>query len=601
MRRLTKALRTLAAAAAALAIAIKLSGGLAASVAGLSIRARDPWRALIVATVLIVIDVALNRSAWTVATDRVAASVARWSAAAACGVALLLAAHGLYFGSFTAGGSDAYGYVSQAYGWARGELPGPPRLALTLPLRETDDLQMPLGYRGGRDPHSIVPTYAPGLPLLMAAMLVFGPCGPYVIVPASAALLVWTVFLWGRHTAGAIGGLIAALVMAATPVLLFQAVVPMSDVPAGAAWTGAAWLSLSRTRRGALLAGCATALGVLIRPNLVPLAAVPLAAALLARKGAERWQSALLFCLPLVPAVALIAALNRYWYGSASVSGYGTTAELYSLSNVGANLRLYPAWLWQSQGAGVLLALLALARLRPGNRRSIVVAIAMVLVTFACYLPYASFDVWWYLRFLLPGLGALSVLIAAGAVTLARGIPQPWGRLVAGTAIVLLTITSVMFAAAANTFGGVLDGQQRFIAMGEFAAAHLPAEAVVFAVEHSGTMRFYGGRYTLRFDQLVSEPADLLIDQLERAGLHPYLLVDDFERPDAARHFNLPPGGPLPWPIVARMRERGGVTIYDLSAHPRSIQPTALEPDRPLRCMPSRERDIAIAGRTVPP
>ena len=142
----------------------------------------------------------------------------------------------------------------------------------------------------------------------------------------------------------------------------------------------------------------------------------------------------------------------------------------------------------------------------------------MVLVTFACYVSYAPFDVWWYLRFLLPGFGALSVLIAAGAVTLARSIPQPWGRLIAAAAILLLAVKSVTFAAAASTFGPVRDGEQRYIAMGEFAAAHLPVEAVVFAVQHSGAMRFYGGRYTLRFDQLVSEPADRLIDQLERAA-----------------------------------------------------------------------------------
>jgi len=589
------------AAAFAAAAAILVSGGFAATVAGIAIKARDPWRPLILAVVLLIADVALHRDGWIKALDRIGAGLARWSAALACGLAVLLTAHALYFGTFTAAGADAYGYMSQAYGWARGELPGPPRVALALPLRESDVLQMPLGYRGGREPHSIVPTYAPGMPLLMAVFLVFGACGPYLVVPATAALLVWAVFVWARQTIGSTGALLAAVVVTVTPVVLWQAILPMSDVPAGAAWTGAAVLSLSRSRRGALVAGCATAMGLLIRPNLLPLAAVPLAGMMMQRQGAGRWRDAAIFCAPVAAAIMFIAALNQFWFGSPSVSGYGTIGELYSFSYVRENLRLYPAWLWQSQGAGVLLAVVALARLRGSNRRSIALAIAMVLVTFACYVSYAPFDVWWYLRFLLPGFGALSVLIAAGAVTLARSIPQPWGRLIAAAAILLLAVKSVTFAAAARTFGPVRDGEQRYIAMGEFAAAHLPVEAVVFAVQHSGTMRFYGGRYTLRFDQLVSEPADRLIDQLERAGLHPYLLVDDFERPDAVRYFNLPPGAAPPWPIVARMRESSGVTIYDLSAHPRSIQPVALEPGRPLRCMPSREREIAIAGRTVPP
>ena len=145
--------------------------------------------------------------------------------------------HALYFGTFTAAGADAYGYMSQAYGWARGELPGPPRVALALPLRESDALQMPLGYRGGREPHSMVPTYAPGMPLLMAVFLVFGACGPYLVVPATAALLVWAVFVWARRTIGSTGALLAAVVVTVTPVVLWQAILPMSDVPAGAAWT----------------------------------------------------------------------------------------------------------------------------------------------------------------------------------------------------------------------------------------------------------------------------------------------------------------------------------------------------------------------------
>ena len=36
--------------------------------------------------------------------------------------ALVLGAHAIHYGTFTAGGSDSWGYVSQAYGWARGTL-----------------------------------------------------------------------------------------------------------------------------------------------------------------------------------------------------------------------------------------------------------------------------------------------------------------------------------------------------------------------------------------------------------------------------------------------------------------------------------------------
>ena len=140
------------------------------------------------------------------------------------------------------------------------------------------------------------------MPLLMAVFLVFGACGPYLVVPATAALLVWAVFVWARQTIGSTGALLAAVVVTVTPVVLWQAILPMSDVPAGAAWTGAAVLSLSRTRRGALVAGCATAMGLLIRPNLLPLAAVPLAGMMMQRQGAGRWRDAAIFCAPVAAA-----------------------------------------------------------------------------------------------------------------------------------------------------------------------------------------------------------------------------------------------------------------------------------------------------------
>ena len=138
------------------------------------------------------------------------------------------------------GGSDAYGYVNQAYDWAERVLPGPVPVSEVLPFEMSDRLQAPLGYREGRQPQTLVPTYAPGLPLVMAVALLFGPCGPFVVVPVFAALFVWFTFRLGTRTAGRVIGLVAAFVLSVSPVVLYQAVWPMSDVPAGAIWTAAA-------------------------------------------------------------------------------------------------------------------------------------------------------------------------------------------------------------------------------------------------------------------------------------------------------------------------------------------------------------------------
>ena len=68
----------------------------------------------------------------------------------------------------------------------------------------------------------MVPSYAPGLPLMMAAALVFGACGPFLVVPLCAALVVWLAFLLGRRTGGPWAGILAALLVATSPIVLFQ-------------------------------------------------------------------------------------------------------------------------------------------------------------------------------------------------------------------------------------------------------------------------------------------------------------------------------------------------------------------------------------------
>src|SRR6185295_11305980 len=105
------------------------------------------------------------------------------------------------------------------------------------------------------------------------------------------------------------------------------------------------------------------------RPNLVPLAAVPLAWILLTTRGPERFHRAGLFCAFVVPVVIGIAALNTAWYGSPVLSGYGHTALLYDRGNIWPNLQRYPVWLWQTQSPGILVAGVSLAALARSSPR----------------------------------------------------------------------------------------------------------------------------------------------------------------------------------------------------------------------------------------
>jgi hypothetical protein len=323
-----------------------------------------------------------------------------------------------------------------------------------------------------------------------------------------------------------------------------------------------------------------TAAGLLVRPNLVLVCAAPLLLVVLGARGRERAVRAAIFLAPIVPVVVLVAVLNTLWYGAPSNSGYGATRELYSAQNVWPNLRLYASWLWESQSPWLALALLPLLPVlgRSMNRRVIGASLAISAAVFASYLSYSQFEVWWYLRFLMPAYGAFAVLAAAGLIAIARTVPQPFGRVAAAVALYMTVAGTVSFAADKGVFGRLRAGERRYVGAGEFAADHLPGNAVLFATQHSGSLRFYSGRPTLRFDWVQKEWASGVPAAMERLGYHPYLIVDDFEIPQVRVQFGLHENAPLPWPIVARMREVGGLTVFDMATRPEPASPIALEP-----------------------
>jgi len=506
-------------------------------------------------------------------------------------LAVALAVYGIALGTFTAGGSDAYGYVSEAYLWARGTLPRAVPMTIDLPFPFSDPMQAPLGYRVGQAAHTMVPTYAPGLPLLMALALVAGPCGPYFVIPICGAMFVWFTWRLGERAAGGITGVLSALVLTTSPVVLYQNLIPMSDVPAGAFWTAGLWFAFGKRWRDTIAAALCTAIGLLIRPNLFALCAVPLLQVILTNRDRQWWLRVAVFCIPLAPVAVGIAALNTYYFGAPTNSGYGPTSELYNWSNVWPNLKLYGSWLWQSESPGVLIALVPLVPpvMRWVDRKVVGICALMCTVTFACYVSYSQFEVWWYLRFLLPAGGAFAVLIAAGFTGLARAFPRPYGQVVAAAALAVFVVARASFAGDKGLFGSSLRAaERRYIEVGEFVEEHLPENAALFSMQHSGSLRFYSGRLTLRYDWVQKEWARDVPAAVERAGYHPFLVIDDLETNDVRREWGLPEDQPLPWPVRARMRELGGVTVFDLATNPERASPIALEPGTAHWCSAMR-------------
>jgi hypothetical protein len=56
-------------------------------------------------------------------------------------------------------------------------------------------------------------------------------------------------------------------------------------------------------------------------------------------------------------------------------------------------------------------------------------------------------------------------------------------------------------------------------------------------MQHSGSLRYYAGRMSMRFDNLEGAWLDRAVTWLEAHGVRSYLLVEDWEEPAFRQHF----------------------------------------------------------------
>jgi hypothetical protein len=441
-------------------------------------------------------------------------------AALAAALALVVFAAGLRWGAMVAGGADSYGYVSQAGLWLRGMPVVQQDIARSSPWPLAAETWSPLGYRPSpRQRGALVPIYAPGLPLLMALFQTIGGyCAAYVVVPGCGALTVWVTFVLGRRVFdSAAAALLGALFVATSPVFLYQLMNAMSDVPVTA--FAALALALAVARRPGL-SGLAMSVAIAIRPNLAPLAVV--VGAYLALSD---WRALAWFAAGVAPSIAGVAWLNSTLYESPLVSGYGTSGDLYAVRFFAANLGQFAASIGLNEPAVVVGAIaLAVARPSLAPRTGLLLA-GWVVVVLLSYVFYQPFDAWWYLRFLLPAWPVVMMFAAAALIAALQRVPNR----VAATALVLLPACLAIDVAARRSVFDLARGERRYVDVGRFVASHTEPDAVMLSVQHSGSLRLYAGRLTIRF--IVLDPAwlDRAVDYLKSIGRHPYFVLDGGE------------------------------------------------------------------------
>ena len=431
------------------------------------------------------------------------------------------------------------------------------------------------------DSHAIVPVYAPGLPLLMALLEIpFGFCGAFLVVPLCGGLTIWCTYTLGRRMFGSPSiALAGAVLVASSPVFLYQLMNAMSDVPVTAAWT----LALTLAAAGLPVAsGLATAVTLAIRPNLVLLPLV-IAGWFLLRHGRDGWRArvraTLRFALGVLPSIVGVAWLYAHLYESALTSGYGGLRDLYSFGFLVTNLRQFAAWMADVELPVLLIALLAVVVRRAFPRSPIPSAPILLAGTIAAvllsYLFYQPFDVWWYLRFLLPMWPVMMVLAAAALDGLARRWWPSRAALAAAVAVAIVASQGVATAASRGTFN-LGASERRYVDIARFVAGYTEPDAVILAMQHSGSLRLYAGRLTLRYDVLDPEWLDRAVAYLQSIGRKPYFVLDGFEveafRTRFGRTSRL---GALAWPPMAT---RGSIAVYDPIDQRPGSTPIAIAP-----------------------
>jgi len=149
-------------------------------------------------------------------------------------------------------------------------------------------------------------------------------------------------------------------------------------------------------------------------------------------------------------------------------------------------------------------------------------------------------------------------LVAAGAARASFA----WRRAAAMAVMIALGVEGVVQAARRETFNAA-RGEAKYVEVARVVASLTDPDAVIISAQHSGSIRYYAGRLTLRWD--TGDPAwlDRTVSWLAERGHHPYFVLE----PQEVEALKAQAGATnrsarLDWPPLVRFRN-GGVEIYD--------------------------------------
>jgi hypothetical protein len=286
----------------------------------------------------------------------------------------------------------------------------------------------------------------------------------------------------------------------------------------------------------------------------------------------------------LLPAAGALCLVNRRLYGSPLASGYGAIGDLFSLDAILPNARAYAMRVVQGELPALVLTacavvVLLIFRLKPeataapeatsapSPRRSLraaaLLAAAATAVVLACYLPYAVFTEWSYLRFLLP-VFPLAFVVAGGLVAgAAARIPEPVRGITFVAALTVVCSVNVVHANREQAFNLRLF-EARYRTAGRYLDAALPDNVAIIAGQQSASARHYTGLPVVRWDLLTID-LDAAIAALGNLGRHPLVLIEDWEMAPLRAKFPRSRYARLDWSPRADFGEVTRVRLFDPS------------------------------------
>jgi hypothetical protein len=255
----------------------------------------------------------------------------------------------------------------------------------------------------------------------------------------------------------------------------------------------------------------------------------------------RRIQQAAAVIAGLLPGALALASVNTALYGSPLRLGYARASDYYSWSHVAPNIVNYFGWFVETQTVvavcGLVLLFLPFRQLwpPPASRSFVAVMAVFVFGVWAQYWLFLVFEVWWYLRMLLPSWPF--IMVGTGALAaLAMRSGRPVIRIAIIVAIFFLGVRGVIVARDRAAFI-VWRDEMRYGAAAMHARRLTAENSVVLTLQHSGSMRYYGGRVTLRWDYLPADWLDRAVAWMRERGVHSYALLDAAELPPFRERF----------------------------------------------------------------